>query len=61
MAVIDYSEWTDESLKTQYKETIEERDRTEEFSERGELNKQAMLIMTEILKRSKDKNEWIFW
>ena len=51
MAVIDYSEWTDESLKTEYKETIKEKDRTEEFSDRRDLNKQAMLIMTEILKR----------
>ena len=53
MEQIDYSEWTDEGLKTQYKETIKERDRSESFSERGELNKQAMLIMTEILKRRK--------
>ena len=57
MEVIDYSEWTDEGLKTQYKETIEERDRTESFSDRAELNKLAMLIMTEILKRSKKRNE----
>ena len=57
MSVIDYSEWSDEGLKTQYKETIKERDRTELFSDRGELNKQAMLIMTEILKRSKKRNE----
>ena len=53
MEPIDYSEWTDEGLKTQYKETIKEKDRTEEFSDRGDLNKQAMLIMTEILKRRK--------
>ena len=53
MEPIDYSEWTDEGLKTQYKETIKERDRTEEFSDRRDLNKQAMLIMTEILKRRK--------
>jgi hypothetical protein len=53
MESIDYSEWTDEGLKTQYKETIKERDRTEEFSDRRDLNKQAMLIMTEILKRRK--------
>ena len=53
MEQIDYSEWTDESLKTEYKETIKERDRTEEFSDRRDLNKQAMLIMTEILKRRK--------
>ena len=53
MEPIDYSEWTDEGLKTQYKETIKEKDRTEEFSDRRDLNKQAMLIMTEILKRRK--------
>ena len=53
MEQIDYSEWTDEGLKTQYKETIKEKDRTEEFSERAEINKRAMLVMTEILKRRK--------
>ena len=57
MQVIDYSKWTDEGLKKEYEATIKERERVELFSERGELNKQAMLIMTEILKRSKDKNE----
>ena len=57
MAVIDYGGWLIEDLKAYYKETIKERERSETFSERGELNKQAMLIMTEILKRSKDKNE----
>ena len=57
METIDYGGWLTEDLKSHYKETIKERDRTEEFSDRGELNKQAMLIMTEILKRSKDRNE----
>ena len=57
MEQIDYSEWTDESLKTEYKETIKEKDRTEEFSDRRDINKQAMLIMTEILKRSKNRND----
>ena len=53
MEPIDYSKWTDEGLRTEYKETIKEKDRTEEFSDRRDLNKQAMLIMTEILKRRK--------
>jgi len=53
MEPIDYSEWTDECLRTEYKETIKEKDRTEEFSDRRDLNKQSMLIMTEILKRRK--------
>ena len=57
MEAIDYGGWLDEDLKSHYKETIKARDRTEEFSERGELNKLAMLIMTEILKRSKKNNE----
>ena len=42
MEPIDYSEWTDESLKKEYKATIKERERVELFSERGELNKRAM-------------------
>ena len=57
MEQIDYSEWTDEGLKTHYKETIKERERSESFSDRRDLNKLAMLIMTEILKRSKKRNE----
>ena len=57
MAVIDYGGWLIEDLKAYYKETIKERERSEMFSDRKELNKQAMLIMTEILKRSKDRNE----
>ena len=57
MEAIDYGGWLTEDLEAHYKETIKARDRTEEFSERGELNKLAMLIMTEILKRSKKRNE----
>ena len=57
MEAIDYGGWLDEDLKSHYKETIKARDRSESFSERGELNKLAMLVMTEILKRSKKRNE----
>ncbi|MCH2405821.1 MAG: hypothetical protein MK200_06470 [Nitrosopumilus sp.] len=53
MEIIDYGGWLTEDLKDYYKETIKERDRSEEFSDRRDLNKQAMLIMTEILKRRK--------
>ena len=53
MSGIDYGGWLIEDLKDYYKETIKERDRSEEFSDRRDLNKQAMLIMTEILKRRK--------
>jgi|GEM_PF-1389412 hypothetical protein len=57
MEIIDYGGWLTEDLKDYYKETIKERDRSEEFSDRRDLNKQAMLIMTEILKRRNDENE----
>ena len=57
MSGIDYGGWIIEDLKDYYKETIKERDRSEEFSDRRDLNKQAMLIMTEILKRRNDENE----
>ena len=56
MSVIDYGGWIIEDLKDYYKETIKERERSEMFSDRAELNKQALLIMTEILKR-KEENE----
>ena len=56
MAVIDYGGWLIEDLKAYYKETIKERERSEMFSDRAELNRQALLIMTEILKR-KEENE----
>ncbi len=53
MEVTDYGGWLTEDLEAHYKETIKEKERTEEFSDRRDLNKQAMLIMTEILKRRK--------
>ena len=56
MPGIDYGGWIIEDLKDYYKETIKERERSEMFSDRAELNKQALLIMTEILKR-KEENE----
>ena len=56
MEIIDYGGWIIEDLKDYYKETIKERERSEMFSDRAELNKQALLIMTEILKR-KEENE----
>ena len=55
MEIIDYGGWLTEDLKDYYKETIKERERSEMFSDRAELNKQALLIMTEILKRKKSE------
>ena len=57
MEAIDYGGWLTEDLEAHYKETIKEKNRTEEFSDLRDLNVQAMLIMTEILKRSKKNNE----
>ena len=45
MDVTDYSEWIIEDLKSQYKKTIKDRDTAELFSDRADLNKQALLIM----------------
>ena len=53
MEIIDYGGWLTEDLEAHYKETIKERERSESFSDRRDLNKLAMLIMTEILKRRK--------
>ena len=57
MEPIDYGGWLTEDLEAYYKETIKERERSEMFSDRRDLNKQALLIMTEILKRRNDENE----
>ena len=54
MEPIDYGGWLTEDLEAHYKETIKERARSEMFSDRAELNRQALLIMTEILKRKKE-------
>jgi len=57
MEAIDYGGWLTEDLEAHYKELIKERARSELFSDRVDLNKQALLIMTEILKRRKEENE----
>ena len=55
MEPIDYGGWLTEDLESHYKEIIKERERSELFTERGEINKRAMLVMTEILKRKKSE------
>ena len=55
MDIIDYGGWLTEDLEAHYKEIIKERQRSELFSERAEINKRAMLVMTEILKRKKSE------
>ena len=46
--VIDYGSWLIEDLREFYKETLAERDR-------ADLNRQALVIMAEILKRNNDE------
>ena len=55
MEAIDYGGWLTEDLEAHYKEIIKERERSELFTERAEINKRAILVMTEILKRKKSE------
>ena len=52
---IDYSGWLTEDLKDFYRETLEERRKVETYSERAQLNQQALLIMAEIQKRNNNE------
>ena len=51
----DYGGWLTEDLKGYYKDLMKERERSEMYSDRADLNQLAMLIMTEILKRKKSE------
>ena len=53
--VIDYGSWLIEDLREFYKETLAQRDRAEMYSDRADLNRQALVIMAEILKRNNDE------
>ena len=52
---IDYSGWLTEDLKDFHRETLEERRKVETYSERAQLNQQALLIMAEIQKRKNNE------
>ena len=54
---IDYGGWLTEDLKELYSELIRERDRLEEYSDRVQVNQNALRVMAEIQKRN--ENEWL--
>jgi hypothetical protein len=49
---LDYNSWLTEDLRELYSELIKERDRMEVFSDRAQLNQNALKIMAEIQKRN---------
>ena len=50
----DYGGWLIEDLKDLYKHTLKDRDRSESYSDRSELNVMALKMMAEIQKRNDD-------
>ena len=50
--VIDYGSWLTEDLRDLYKQTLKDRDRSEVYSDRAQLNQSALRIMAEIQKRN---------
>lgn len=52
---IDYGSWLTEDLRELYSELIKERDRLENFSDRAEVNQNALIVMAEIQKRNEDE------
>ena len=52
---IDYVSWLTEDLRDLYKQTLKDRDRSEVYSDRAQLNQQALRIMAEIQKRNDDE------
>ena len=52
---IDYNGWLTEDLIALHRETLEEKRKVETYSERAQLNQQALLIMAEIQKRNNNE------
>ena len=52
---IDYGSWLTEDLRDLYIQTLKDRDRSEVYSDRAQLNQQALRIMAEIQKRNDDE------
>ena len=52
---IDYGGWLIEDLKELYSELIKERDRLEDYSDRAQVNQNALRVMAEIQKRNNDE------
>ena len=52
---IDYGGWLTEDLRTFYKEILRDRDRSEDYSDRQQLNTIATQILAELQKRNKNE------
>ncbi len=50
----DYGGWLIEDLKDHYKELMRQRDRSEMYSERAELNNMMLIILSEIQLRERN-------
>ena len=53
MQEMDYGGWLTEDLRELYSELIKERDRMELYSDRSQINQNALIVMAEIQKRNK--------
>ena len=52
---IDYGGWLTEDLKSLYKDILRDRDRSEDYSDRQQLNMIATQILAELQKRNDDE------
>ena len=50
----DFGSWITEDLKEFYKDLMKERDRSEMYSDRAELNKRMLIILREIQSRERN-------
>ena len=50
----DYGGWLIEDLKDHYKELMKQRDRSEMYSDRAELNNMMLIILSEIQSRERN-------
>ena len=50
----DYGGWLTEDLKEHYKELMRQRDRSEMYSERAEVNNIMLIILSEIQSRERN-------
>ena len=50
----DYGAWLTEDLKEYYKDLMKERDRSELYSERAELNNMMLIVLSEIQSRERN-------
>ena len=56
MEEIDYGGWLIEDLKEHYKDLMKQRDRSEMYSDRAELNNMMLTILSEIQSRERKNN-----